>query len=154
MEYWQRMQKFTWHISSSQCFLNDMNLRYPYRLYLRKSLWIMESSGSWDNEANVLGDKCLQQLNFFEQQTCDANDIIHFGLRNVYRRYGASQCGPRNNALNPTLGLKTSFIALISRYIPLHTIGANHFYKGGNQKRVPFWFLRTLESFVTPPLNS
>ncbi len=69
-------------------------------------------------------------------------------------RYGASQCGPLNNALNPTLGLKTSFIALISRYIPLHTIGANHFYKGGNQKWVPFWFLQRLESFVTPPLNS
>ncbi len=49
-------------------------------------------------------------------------------------RYGASQCGPLNNALNPTLGLKTSFIALIFRYIPLHTFGANHFYKGGNQK--------------------
>jgi hypothetical protein len=53
-------------------------------------------------------------------------------------RYGASQCGPLNNALNPTLGLKNSFIALIFRYIPLHTFGANHFYKGGNQKRVRF----------------
>jgi hypothetical protein len=49
-------------------------------------------------------------------------------------RYGASQCGPLNNALNPILGLKNSFIALIFRYIPLHTFGANHFYKGGNQK--------------------
>ncbi len=43
-------------------------------------------------------------------------------------RYGASQCGPLNKALNPTLGLKNSFIALIFRYIPLHAFGANHFY--------------------------
>ena len=35
-------------------------------------------------------------------------------------RYGASQCGPLNNALNPTLGLKNSFIALIFRYIAVH----------------------------------
>ncbi len=56
----------------------------------------------------------------------------------MHRGYGASQCRPLNNALNPTLGLKTSFIALIFRYIPLHTFGANHFYNGGNQKRVPF----------------
>ncbi len=52
--------------------------------------------------------------------------------------YGASQCGSLNNALNPTLGLKNSFIALIFRYIPLHTLGANHYYKGGNQKQVRF----------------
>jgi hypothetical protein len=36
------------------------------------------------------------------------------------QRYGASQCGPLNNALNPTLGLKNSFIALIFRYIAVH----------------------------------
>ena len=57
-------------------------------------------------------------------------------------RYGASQCGPLNNALKPTLGLKNSFIAIIFRYIPLHTFGANHFYKGGNQKRVRFYFYK------------
>ncbi len=52
--------------------------------------------------------------------------------------YGASQCGSLNNALNPTLGLKNSLIALIFRYIPLHTLGANHYYKGGNQKTSRF----------------
>jgi hypothetical protein len=87
-----------------------------------------------------LQDKCVkmgwhmgtQQIINFTNATGSTINIVHqYG-------YGASQCGPLNNALNPTLGLKTSFIALISRYIPLHTIGANHFYKGGNQKRVPF----------------
>ncbi len=65
-------------------------------------------------------------------------EFIHYNSFFLSTWYGASQCGPLNNALNPTLGLKSSFIALIFRYIPLHTFGANHFYKGGNQKRVRF----------------
>ena len=52
--------------------------------------------------------------------------VMHYTLSHL--RYGASQCGPLNNALNPTLGLKNLFVAFILRYIPLHTLGVNHFY--------------------------
>ncbi len=85
------------------------------------------------SSVEVKSDNWLEEALLLSMET-----TLRSKVESDMKRYGASQCGPLNNALNPTLGLKASFIALIFRYIPLHTIGTNHFYKGGNQKRVPF----------------
>jgi hypothetical protein len=41
-----------------------------------------------------------------------------FTIKLTLLRYGASQCGPLNNALNPTLGLKNSFFKRREGYSP------------------------------------